>query len=104
VAQSNDADGRYLLDYFNPVDITVQGEEWLLGIEFSITPEGEDWQPLAPRRRMEMLPETGLTLLFDIPFPQDPQSLAIQLICTCLDENLNPPRRPNPFDFTYTPG
>jgi hypothetical protein len=104
VARSDGADGRYLLEYFNPVDLTVQGAEWSLRVQYSDAAEGEDWHPITPRKQMTVLPETGLTLLLDIPFPSDGQSLAIQLICTCLDETINPPRRPNPYDFTYTPG
>ena len=103
IGNSGNADGRYLLDYFNPVDLTVLGAEWWLDVEVSNSADGDDWESVTPRKRIEFLPDTGLTLLLDIPFAQDPQSLAIQLICTCLDETLNPPRRPNPYDFTYMP-
>ena len=104
ISGSDNADGRYLLDYFNPVDISITGQEWSLSVEKSESADGDDWDPVTPRKRMEVRPGTGLTTLLDIPFPGDPsgQSLAIQLICTCLDEAINPPRQPNPYDFTYT--
>jgi hypothetical protein len=104
ISGSDNVDGRYALEYNEPIDITVLGEKWSLGVDVSGDPVNVTWQPVQPRKRLEVQPDVGLTTVLDIPFPNDVsgQSLAFQLICTCLDENINPPRKPNPFDFTYT--
>jgi len=54
---------------------------------------------------MMVLPGTGLTVVLDTRFFANPsgEPWGIRLVCTSLDENINPPQRPNPFDFTYAP-
>ena len=105
IAGSGNTDGRYLLEYFNPVDVSIVGQEWTLSVEKSDSADVVEWEAVTARKRMEVRPDIGLTILLDIPFPNDPsgESLALELICTSLDETINPPRRPNPYDFTYTP-
>ena len=104
VTGSDNADGRYLCENNQPADVSVQGAEWNLTIETSTTLEDLTWEPMGAQRQMVVLPGTGLTVVLDTRFFVNPngEPWGIRLVCTSLDEPINPPQTPNPFDFTYT--
>jgi hypothetical protein len=105
VSGSDGADGRYLCENAQPADVVVQGAEWDLTIETAADLENQTWEAIGAQTQMMVLPGTGLTLVLDTRFFSNPsgEPWGIRLVCTSLDETINPPQRPNPFDFTYTP-
>jgi hypothetical protein len=104
ISGSDGADGRYMLEFHEPLDITVPGELWSMAVEVSGDSATASWQPIKPRTRFEVQPGVGLTIVLEVPFPDDPggESLVFQLTCTCLDVSINPPQKPYPYNFTYT--
>jgi hypothetical protein len=104
ISGSDGADGRYLVNFGDPPDIAVQGESWSLRTEVSVSWEEPDWSPTPSYEEMAVLPGTGLTILLDTTFQPSlgGQPNGIRLACISLDETINPPQRPNPYDFTIS--
>jgi hypothetical protein len=100
ISGSENADGEYVVDIQAPLNLSVEGEKWTIEVDVW---ENSAWMPRHVRRRMEVLPETGLQVsLSDAkrwPFP----NLDVFCSCTCLDPTINPPPyKDPPFDFKYT--
>ena len=104
VSGSDNADGRYVCVSDQPADVSVQGADWNLEIETSASLQDLTWEPIGAKKQMVVRPGTGLTVVMDTRFFANPagEPWGIRLVCTSLDETINPPQRPNPFDFTYT--
>jgi hypothetical protein len=106
---SEGVDERYHLNNGSDVwQLTVDGAEWELTAEWFPFGGEEEYQPCQVRRTTQWLPDAGLVVLLE-GATRGSSTLAkdydnLRVLCRCLDESINPPQRPNPFDFTYPDG
>jgi hypothetical protein len=103
IADSDNADGRHLAFYDQPLDFAVQGADWRIKIEYSISDQEPNRIPSDTHKEMAFLPQTGLTVILDTRY--DPSGsgaplLGMRLLCVSLDPEINPEQSQNPYDFT----
>lgn len=105
VRGSDNADGIHVLKEGHPPSLEVRGAKWTLDLG-AVSLQNEFEQSRYFNRKTTSGPPRGLTVTLDshrLTGGFGPLYLGIRLDCVCLDETLNPPQIPNPYDFTYEP-
>ena len=99
VSGSGNANGIYEADSSPPWDLMVQGAEWTVELLF-IPVNGNAWQTSEPvKRTMGIVDPQGLTVTLDSHWHH-----GMTLDCISQDPTINPPMRPNPYNFTILAG
>jgi len=104
ISGSANADGVYRLDFDEPLDLSVAGDEWSVGVEFFKEVPDAEWIDAVFTRSTAFVREEGLVVELMSGLGNSPSlgefRPSIRLICTSLDPDTNPDSRPNPYDFT----
>jgi hypothetical protein len=98
ISGSDSADGRYSANPGDEWTITVRGAEWTIGLEAFRDGTDGGWQAGDVHRETTFESPGGLQSVLELILPDD---IGLRLICTSLDEVLNPEQLSNPYDFTY---
>jgi hypothetical protein len=100
ITGSDNADGRYDVEFAEPFDIDVVGSEWQL--EFAYWPfGGPAWQSSKTRLSKEFRDIEGFVVRIDgANSAAAPNYDNLTVLCTSRDPAVNPDPTPNPYDFT----
>jgi hypothetical protein len=104
IAGSANADGVYLLDFDDPLDLSVEGDAWSVDVEFFKEDPVAEWITAVFTRSTAFEREEGLIVELMSGLGDSPSlgefRPSIRLLCTSLDEETAPPLQPSPYDFT----
>lgn len=96
IDDSDDADGIHEADSPGPWNLPVHGSQWTLQL-LVLDGDGHWVDAPAVTRTTAIVEPQGLTVRLDSHPP-------VSIECVSLDPTINPPMRPNPYDFTVQSG
>ncbi len=104
ISGSTNADGAHLIDFDQPLDLAVDGEEWMVDVEFFKEFPDAEWITAVFTRSTGFVPKEGLMVELMFGLNNSPSlgefRPSIRLVCTSADPETNPIPTGNPYDFT----
>ena len=101
---STNADGVYPIDFNQPLDLQVEGDESTVDVAFFTEVPEPEWVTAVFTRSTTFDVERGLVVELMSGLSNSPSigefRPSIRLVCTSLDPEVGPNLIPNPFDFT----
>lgn len=106
IAGSESVDGHYMVDFDVPLDMVVTGDAWTVEVAFLNRDDPPEWITAVFTRSTKLNADGELVVELQSGLDNSPTwgsahfRPGILLVCTSLDEVINPAPGPNPYDFT----